>query len=55
MTRTQAPRTDRSDAERFRDFDHVGPGTLAGRYLRLFWHPVYRAGGLPSGLRRPFG
>ncbi len=22
---------------------HVGPGTLAGRYLRRWWHPVYRS------------
>lgn len=25
------------------DFVHTGPGTLAGRYLRMFWHPVYLA------------
>jgi 5,5'-dehydrodivanillate O-demethylase len=23
------------------DFVHIGPGTLAGRYLRRFWTPVY--------------
>ena len=33
----------------YQDFDHTGPGTLAGRYLRLFWHPVYRAEDLKSG------
>src|SRR5215813_3040234 len=22
-------------------FVQTGPGTLAGRYLRMFWHPVY--------------
>src|SRR5512145_761863 len=22
------------------DFVHTGPGTLAGRYLRMFWQPV---------------
>ena len=27
----------------YTDFEHVGPGTLAGRYLRRFWQPLYRA------------
>jgi hypothetical protein len=27
--------SNRNGVERFRDFDHVGPGTLAGRYLSL--------------------
>jgi 5,5'-dehydrodivanillate O-demethylase oxygenase subunit len=31
------------------DFAHVGPGTLAGRYLRRFWHPVYRSADLAPG------
>ncbi len=22
------------------DFAHTGPGTLAGRYMRMFWHAV---------------
>lgn len=30
-----------------------GPGTLAGRYLRLFWQPVYIAPDLPAGKARP--
>jgi len=25
------------------DFVHTGPGTPAGRYMRMFWHPVYLA------------
>jgi len=25
------------------DFAHTGPGTLAGRYMRMFWQPVYRS------------
>jgi 5,5'-dehydrodivanillate O-demethylase len=49
MTAPRTPRTDRPDLEPFRDFDRVGPGTLAGRYLRRFWHPVYRGGDLPGG------
>ena len=28
---------------------HTGPGTLAGRYLRTFWQPVYRSQDLPAG------
>src|SRR6266508_2234374 len=35
------------------DFFHVGPGTLAGRYLRTFWQPVYRAQDLPPGRAKP--
>jgi 5,5'-dehydrodivanillate O-demethylase len=35
------------------DFVHTGPGTLAGRYMRLFWQPVYRAKDLPAGHARP--
>lgn len=30
-------------APRWPDFAHTGPGTLAGRYLRSFWQPVYVA------------
>ena len=37
----------------YRDFVHVGPGTLAGRYLRRFWHPVARAQDLPAGSAKP--
>lgn len=33
----------------WRDFERTGPGTLAGRYLRMFWQPVYRAQDLPPG------
>ena len=33
----------------YTDFAHVGPGTLAGRYLRRFWHPVYRSCDLAPG------
>ena len=31
------------------DFAHTDPGTLAGRFMRMFWHPVYRAQDLPAG------
>lgn len=29
------------------DFHHTGPGTLAGRYLRHFWQPIFHASDLP--------
>ncbi len=31
----------------------TGPGTLAGRYLRRFWQPVYHAFDLPPGHAKP--
>ena len=31
------------------DFVHTNPGTLAGRFMRTFWQPVYRSQDLPSG------
>ena len=34
------------------DFVHTGPGTLAGRYLRMFWQPVFRAEDLKPGWPR---
>ena len=35
--------------EPWRDFVHTGPGTLAGRYLRMFWQPVARSQDLVAG------
>src|SRR5437867_902370 len=35
------------------DFAHTGPDTLAGRYLRRFWQPVYRSDDLASGTAVP--
>ncbi len=37
----------------YTDFEHTGPGTLAGRYMRLFWQPVYRAEDLAPGQAIP--
>ena len=31
------------------DFVHTGPGTLAGRFMRRFWHPIYRSASLLAG------
>jgi 5,5'-dehydrodivanillate O-demethylase oxygenase subunit len=35
------------------DFVHTGPGTLAGHYMRRFWHPVYRSQDLQPGRAIP--
>src|SRR5688500_18404839 len=35
------------------DLAPTGPGTLAGRYLRLFWQPVYHAEDLQPGQTKP--
>jgi 5,5'-dehydrodivanillate O-demethylase len=35
------------------DFVHTGPGTVAGRYLRMFWQPVYRSEDLAAGRATP--
>jgi 5,5'-dehydrodivanillate O-demethylase oxygenase subunit len=37
----------------FAELEPVGPGTPAGRYLRLFWHPVCRASDLKRGQAKP--
>jgi hypothetical protein len=33
----------------FMDFYYTAPGTLAGQYMRKFWHPVFRAEDLKPG------
>ena len=37
----------------FKDVEKVGPGTLAGRYLRQFWQPVFHADELAPGKATP--
>jgi 5,5'-dehydrodivanillate O-demethylase len=37
----------------YADFAPTGPGTLAGRYMRLFWQPVYVAADLLPGHAKP--
>ena len=37
----------------YRDYAHTGPGTLAGRWMRTFWQPVYCAADLLPGHARP--
>jgi 5,5'-dehydrodivanillate O-demethylase len=43
---------DETDAG-YEDLVHVGPGTLAGRYLRMFWQPVARSEDLAPGQVKP--
>ena len=35
------------------DFHRTGPDTLAGRYMRSFWHPVYHSADLPGKRAKP--
>jgi len=35
------------------DFAHTGPGTLAGRYLRSFWQPIWHSQDVRVGRTRP--
>lgn len=35
------------------DFVRTGPGTSAGRYMRMFWQPVYRSQDLTAGQSVP--
>ena len=37
----------------YSDLLRTAPGTLAGRYMRTFWHPVCRSEDLPAGRARP--
>ncbi|MBM2810971.1 MAG: pobA 2 [Chloroflexi bacterium] len=34
-------------------FVHTGPGTLAGRYMRRFWHPICRSQDVSPGRAKP--
>src|SRR5262249_58392421 len=44
---------DKIRTPRWPDFHHTGPGTLAGRYLRAFWHPVFHSAELATGKGKP--
>ena len=41
------------DVQDIKDFVHTSPGTLAGRYLRRFWQPVYFSADLRAGWSVP--
>ena len=42
-----------TDADEGVDFAHTGPNTIAGRYLRTFWHPVALSESVAPGRARP--
>ena len=45
--------TERYSSAEWTDFAHTGPGSLAGRFMRMFWQPVYRAEDLARGQVKP--
>jgi 5,5'-dehydrodivanillate O-demethylase len=53
MSTAHSQARDTYTAADYADFAHTGPGTLAGRYMRQFWQPVYVAAELPPGHARP--
>jgi 5,5'-dehydrodivanillate O-demethylase oxygenase subunit len=53
VTLTATPTVERSSKLDLQEFAYTGPGTLAGRYLRRFWHPIYHAADLPAGQAKP--
>lgn len=38
-----------AERTRYPDFVSIGPGSVAGRFLRMFWQPVYEAARLQPG------
>ena len=48
-----ATKTRRYTRDDWADFAHTGPGTLAGRFMRMFWQPVYRSQDLDTGYTKP--
>ena len=38
---------------RYQDLVSTGPGTLAGTFMRRFWHPIHRAEELRPGQAKP--
>jgi 5,5'-dehydrodivanillate O-demethylase len=47
--------TDKEGSQRpeWLDFFHTAPDRLAGRYMRLFWHPIFHTDDLPAGRTKP--
>ena len=37
----------------YQDLARTGPGTIAGRFMRLFWQPVLVSEGLAAGRTKP--
>src|SRR5262249_19805122 len=47
------PATGTEDGAAAPDCAHIGPGTLAGRFMRRFWQPVYLDRQLEPGHAKP--
>ena len=39
--------------DKYADIVHTGPGTIAGRYMRSFWQPVFVSADLAKGRTKP--
>ena len=53
MTEMPATAADTGRKSNWPDFHHTGPGTLAGRYMRMFWQPIYHGEDLKVGRAKP--
>ena len=53
MASTKRKKTKGRGKLSFADLICTAPGTLAGRYMRMFWQPIYRAEDLPAGKAKP--
>jgi 5,5'-dehydrodivanillate O-demethylase len=53
MTASAAAQNAAQEKISVNDIVHTGPGTLAGRYLRRSWQPVYQVADLPIGWSIP--
>ena len=49
---TRLPETTQTSPD-WSDFLHTAPGTLAGRFMRMFWHPIYAGEDLRPGRAIP--
>jgi len=41
------------DKVTYKDFLQTGPGTLAGQYMRMYWHPIHRVEDIRTGQAKP--
>ena len=53
MATTKAKTKNGYTQKDYTDFAHTGPGTLAGKYLRSYWQPVFQSDDLPAGKAKP--
>ncbi len=53
MDKLNSSGSQNSPAVRWPDFEHTGPGTIAGQYMRSFWQPVHLSASLERGRAKP--